>query len=61
MATVTPRRLAAELARGVAVFFLVMAVLDPVLCVAVQGLPWSKGLYVEVGFFAPAGAAWSTP
>ena len=57
MSRVTPRRLAASLARGVAVFFLVMAVLDPVLCVAVQGLPWSKGLYVEVGFFVPAGVA----
>jgi hypothetical protein len=57
MASVTPLRLAAGLARGVAVFFLVMAVLDPVLCVAVQGLPWSKGLLVEVGFFVPAGLA----
>jgi hypothetical protein len=57
MARVTPRALAAGLARGVAVFFLVMAVLDPVLCVAVQGLPWSQGLYVEVGFFVPAGVA----
>lgn len=57
MASVTPRRLAAGLARGVAIFFLVMAVLDPLLCVAVQGLPWSKGLLVEVGFFVPAGLA----
>ena len=56
-ASVTPRRVAVGLARGVAVFFLVMAVIDPVLCVAVQGLPWSKGLYVEVGFFVPAGVA----
>lgn len=57
MARVTPRRLAAQLARGVAVFFLVMAVLDPVLCVGVQGLPWSKGLIVEMAFFVPAGLA----
>lgn len=57
MARVTPRRLAAWLARGVSVFFLVMAVVDPVLSVGVQGLPWSKGLFVEVGFFVPAGFA----
>jgi short-subunit dehydrogenase len=55
MARVTPRHLATGLARGVAVFFLLMAVIDPVLCVGVQGLPWSKGLFVEVGFFVPAG------
>jgi hypothetical protein len=55
MARVTPWRFAAGLARGVAAFFLVMAVLDPVLCVVVQGLPWSRGLSVEVGFFVPAG------
>lgn len=35
MAQVSPRRLAAGLAQGVAVFFLVMAVLDPALCVGV--------------------------
>jgi short-subunit dehydrogenase len=57
VARVSPRRLAARLAWGVAVFFLVMAVLDPVLCVGVQGLPWSKGLFIEVGFFVPAGLA----
>ena len=57
VARVSPRRLAAVLARGVAVFFLVMAVLYPVLCVGVQGLPWSNGLFVEVGFFVPAGIA----
>jgi hypothetical protein len=57
VARVTPRRLAAGLARGVAAFFLVMAVADPVLCVGVQGLPWSKGLWVEMSFFGPAGMA----
>jgi len=57
VARVTPRRLAAWLAQGVSVFFLVLAVVDPVLCVGVQGLPWSKGLFVEVGFFVPAGFA----
>ena len=30
-------------------------VIDPLLCVGVQGLPWSKGLLVELGFFVPAG------
>ena len=55
LARMTPRRLAAGLARGVALFFLMMAVVDPALCVGVQGLPWSKGLLVETGFFVPAG------
>lgn len=55
LATVTPRDVAARVAGGVATFFLVMAVLDPMLTVAVQGLPWSKGLFVEMGFFIPAG------
>ncbi|HSQ67311.1 MAG TPA: hypothetical protein VLM85_29045 [Polyangiaceae bacterium] len=51
----TPRRMARGLARGVATFFLVMAVLDPVLQIAVQKLGLSSGLLVEVGFFVPAG------
>jgi uncharacterized protein len=55
MARVKPRRLAAGLARGVSIFFLVMAFLDPILCVGVQGLQWSRGLCIEVGFFVPAG------
>jgi len=57
VAQMSPRRLAAWLARGVSVFFLVMAVVDPLLCVGVQKLPWTKGLFVEVGFFVPAGVA----
>ncbi len=57
VARVMPQRLAAGLARGVAVFFLLMAVIDPVLSVGVQDLPWSKGLFVEIGFFVPAGFA----
>jgi hypothetical protein len=57
LARETPRGLASKLAWGVSTFFLVMAVLDPVLCVGVQGLPWSQGLLVEVGFFVPAGIA----
>jgi hypothetical protein len=53
----TPRRMARGLARGVATFFLVMAVLDPTLQIGVQRLGWSSGLIVEVGFFVPAGLA----
>jgi hypothetical protein len=51
----TPRGMSRVLARGVAAFFLVMAVLDPVLQLGVQRLAASTGLYVEVGFFVPAG------
>lgn len=54
---VSPRLLAIWLARGVSVLILVMAVADPVLCVGIQGLPWSKGLWIEVGFLGPAGIA----
>ena len=54
---VSPRLLATWLARGVSVLILVMAVADPVLCVGVQGLPWSKGQWMEVGFLGPAGIA----
>jgi len=57
LAGVTPRRMLQLLARGVAIFFLVMAVLDPVLQLGVQGLGWSGGLAIEVGFFVPAGIA----
>jgi hypothetical protein len=56
-ARVSPRQLATRLAQVLAIFFLVMAVVDPVLCVGVQGLPWSMGLFVEMGFFVPAGVA----
>ncbi len=52
---VTPRRMLRGLARGVATFFLVMAVIDPLLQIAVQHLDWSRGLLIEVGFFVPAG------
>ena len=59
MERVSPRRLAVWLARGVSIFFLVTAVADPVLCIGVQGLPWSKGTWAEVGFLFPMGiAAW---
>ncbi len=51
----TPKRMMRGLARGVATFFLVMAVLDPALQLGVQKLAVSSGLLVEVGFFIPAG------
>lgn len=54
-ARVSARELASGLARAVAVFFLVLAVLDPILCVGVQGLPWSTGLFIEIAFFTPVG------
>ncbi len=56
-ARVSPRQLAIRLAQVLAVFFLVMAVADPLLTVGVQGLPWSSGLFIEMGFFIPAGLA----
>jgi hypothetical protein len=60
---VVPRRVAsisrAQMLRGllygVSGFFLVMAVLDPAVQLGVQGLGWSIGLMIEVGFFVPAG------
>jgi len=57
LAGVTPKRMLKLLARGVACFFLVMAVLDPLLQIGVQHLGWSGGLLIEVGFFVPAGLA----
>jgi uncharacterized protein len=57
MERVSPRRLAMWVARGVSIFLLLTAVADPVLCVGIQGLPWSKGEWVEIGFLGPAGIA----
>lgn len=57
MAWVSPRRLTTWLARCVSIFFLVLAVADPVMCVGIQGLPWSKGVFAEIGFSVPAGIA----
>ena len=51
------RALLRGLMLGVAVFFLGMAVLDPVMQIAVQQTSWSTGLLIEVGFFVPAGLA----
>ena len=49
------RRLLRGLTLGVSVFFLIMAVLDPLVQIGVQGLDWSTGLVIEVAFFVPAG------
>jgi len=53
----TPKRMVRGLARGVAMFFIVMAAVDPLLQIGVQRLGWSSGLIVEVSFFIPAGVA----
>jgi hypothetical protein len=39
---------------ALALFFLVMSVLDPLVQLGVQRLPWSSGLITELGFFIPA-------
>jgi hypothetical protein len=39
----------------VAVFFIAMSIVDPLVQLGVQRLPWSSGLAIEVGFFIPAG------
>jgi hypothetical protein len=53
----TNRGLLGAVAAGVGGFFLVMAVLDPLLQIGWQGLSWSNGLSVEVAFFVPTGLA----
>ncbi len=49
------RRFLAGVLLGVACFFLVMSVLDPLVQLEVQRVAWSTGLSIEVGFFVPAG------
>jgi len=51
----TRRRMLAGLLFAVSLFFLVMSVMDPLLQLGIQHLPWSSGLAIEVGFFIPAG------
>ncbi len=55
MAAISRRRLLRGLMFGIAVFFLVMAVLDPLFQIVIQKMSWSSGLIIEVGFFIPAG------
>jgi hypothetical protein len=52
--SVTRRQMLAGLLFAVALFFLVMSILDPLLQLGVQRLPWSSGLITELGFFIPA-------
>ena len=51
------RALLRGLVLGVSIFFLVMAVLDPVIQIGMHKTNWSTGLIIEVGFFVPAGVA----
>ncbi len=53
--TMTRGRLLGALLLGVSCFFLVMAVLDPLVQLRVQHIGWSSGLIIEMGFFVPAG------
>ncbi|HEY1374777.1 MAG TPA: hypothetical protein VGH50_20055 [Candidatus Binatia bacterium] len=49
------RRMLGALLFAIALFFLVMSILDPFVQLGVQRLPWSSGLAIEIGFFIPAG------
>jgi len=40
---------------GVSLFFLGLSIVDPLVQLGLQHLPWSSGLAIEVGFFLPAG------
>lgn len=51
------RTLLRRLLTGLAAFFLIMAIMDPVVQVGIQKLPWSFGLIIEMVFFIPAGFA----
>jgi hypothetical protein len=51
----TRRRLLRGLLFWVSLFFLVMSIMDPLVQLGVQRLPWSAGLTIELGFFIPAG------
>ena len=51
----TRRQMLRGLLFGVSLFFLVMSIMDPVVQLGVQHLPWSAGLSIEVGFFIPTG------
>lgn len=51
----TRRHMLRGLLFGVSLFFLVLSIMDPMIQLGVQRLPWSAGLTIEVGFFIPAG------
>jgi hypothetical protein len=48
-------RMLGALLFAIAIFFLSMSVIDPLVQLVVQRLPWSLGLAIEIGFFIPAG------
>jgi hypothetical protein len=50
----TRRQMLGGLLFAVALFFLVMSVMDPLVQLGVQRLPWSSGLTIEVAFFISA-------
>lgn len=49
------RRMLGALLFAIAIFFLAMSIVDPLVQLGVQRLPWSPGLAIEIGFFIPAG------
>jgi hypothetical protein len=51
----TRSRMLGGLLFGISLFFLVMSILDPLVQLGVQRLPWSSGLTIEMGFFISAG------
>jgi len=51
----TRRQMLGGLLFGIAFFFLVMSILDPLVQLVGQRLPWSSGLTIEVGFFITVG------
>jgi hypothetical protein len=51
----TRRHMLRGLLFGISLFFLVLSIMDPMVQLGVQRLPWSAGLTIEVGFFIPAG------
>jgi hypothetical protein len=48
-------RMLGALLLAIAIFFLVMSVVDPFIQLGLQHLPWSPGLAIEIGFFITAG------
>jgi len=49
------RRMLGALLFAIAIFFLAMSIVDPLVQLGLQHLPWSSGLAIEIGFFIPAG------
>ena len=49
------RRMLGALLFAIAIFFLAMSIIDPLVQLGVQRLSWSPGLAIEIAFFIPAG------